>query len=175
MAAAPLIKIYAPRTVGIYDDWQSTSGDKVQDVTIAGFGRPPDAEPNNLNHFIYLDSDQILQEVLIGLWLDGPIIQSSSFIAPEYTVVGDASIFSNSKPGGGDWTLQDTQRVQLHISDSQNLLDQTFKFFPILVPFIETWNIVRVGFRVKIQSGADLDSRQLRVLYVEKEVSYFVE
>ncbi len=171
---APIIKTYAPKIVGIFNDWETTSGDRVSDVKVAGLGRPPDPDPNDPNHFIWLDSDQIPQEVLIGLWLDGPIIQSDPFTASEYSAIDDASIFSTTKPGGGDWTLQDAQDVQLHIADSENLLEQSFKFFPILVPIGQTWDIIKVGFRVKIQSGANLDTRQLRVLFAEKEISYFV-
>lgn len=172
---APIIKTFAPKIVGIYNDWETTSGDRVSDVKVAGVGRPIDPEPDDPNHFIYLDSDQIPQEVLIGLWLDGPLIQSAPFTASEYTDIDDVSVSSATKPGGGDWTLEDARQVQLHIADSENLSEQTFKFFPILVPIGQTWDIVNVRFGVKIQSGADLDSRQLRVLYVEKEISYFVE
>ncbi len=157
---APKVKYYDPQFVGTFNDWESISGNKVLDVLY-------EADTN----FIFLWSDTILQQIHLGIWLDGPIIQSDTFFAPEYPATRTVEIFSTTKPGGGDWTLGDFNLVQGHIADAHNNFEQSFKFYR-QPSAIEEWDIVSVGIRAVIQRGADLDQIQLRVLKIEKVLLY---
>lgn len=156
----PKTKYYAPQFVGTFDDWESISGDKVQDV----FSEKDD-------DFVFLWSDAIPEQVHLGIWLDGSIIQSIAFPAPEYPATRTFEIFSTTKPGGGDWTLNDLNLIQGHISDAQNNSEQSYKFYR-QPSAIKKWHIVTVGIRAVIQFGADLDQLQVRVLKIEKVLVY---
>lgn len=167
----PNIKYYNAQSVGTFDDWESISGDKVQDVLVTGEGRPPVYEPDDPNHFIYLWSGAIPQKVVLVLNLDGSVVHSEAFDAPEYPAKRIIEFSSALDPLGNDWTIDNFNKTQGQTDNDNFTSEQSFKFYRQPHP-IQEWNILSVGLRAVIQSGADLDQRQLRVLRLEKVLVY---
>lgn len=158
--AAPQTKYYDPQFVGAFNDWKSTSGDKVADVLSSTDGE-----------FIFLWSDTIPQAVVLVLNLDGWVVHSDTFMAPEYPATRTVSFYSTTDPNGNPWTLTNSNKTQGQVDDYNFYNEQSYKFYKQPTP-LHPWTIASVGLKAVIQFGADLDQIQLRVLKIEKVLKY---
>lgn len=154
----PQTRYYDVQSVGTFNDWGSLSGDKVQDV---GMG----------DGYVFLWSDTIPQMVVLVLNLDGWVVHSDAFLAPEYPETRTVEFFSTVDPNGNKWTIESFNKTQGQVDDYQFYNEQSFKFYRQPRP-LGSWDIVSVGLRAVIQFGADLDQIQVRVLRLEKVLQY---
>ena len=155
---APKTKHYDAQFVGTFNDWESISGDKVQDV---GLG----------DDYVFLWSDAMPQAVVLVLNLGGWVVHSDTFMAPEYPETRTVEFFSTVDPNGNKWTIDSFNKTQGQVDDYQFFNEQSFKFYKQPVP-LKSWTIISVGLRAVIQFGADLDQIQVRVLKLEKVLNY---
>ncbi len=153
-------KTYEAQHIGDYgDDWQSTSGDKIQDVTFID------------NNFIFLSGDAHALEITFALILDGDTLKSIGFVLPRNEDTLTVTFLSDTAPDGDSWTLSKFNQSQGLCADNNLLEVQSYKFYRqprAIVP----WNITEVGLIAVIQLKAVNFRPELRVISFEKVLKY---
>lgn len=159
----PTLLTFPCFATGQFNDWSSSSGNKVTDVKILDDGK-----------YIYTDIELIPEEPLdvivkLNINLDGLSISSPAYEAVQHPDVFTVDFLSGDAPNSTGWTFEQARDFEVECADNTFLSVQSFKT-KVPTP-ITPWVILQAGIRATIQFLVVGNQVQRRVLKLEKLIS----